>query len=101
MSRLGLTPADLEQGTLFRGKGCPLCLNTGYKGRQGIYELLVVDETIAQMIDNRAQASEIRQKAKSRGMYSLVEDGKRKVLAGITTSDEVLRVALSEISVEN
>ncbi len=101
MARLGLTTDDLKQGTLFRGKGCPQCLNTGYKGRQGIYELLVVDETIAQMIDRRAQAAEIRQKAKSRGMYSLLEDGKRKVLAGITTSDEVLRVALSEVSVEN
>lgn len=101
MSRLGMTQEELKNGTLFRGKGCGACLNTGYKGRQGIYELLVVDETIGQMIDNRSQVSEIRQKARNRGMFTLLEDGKRKVLAGITTSEEVLRVALSEITVEN
>lgn len=99
--RLGVSPRDLPEGTLFRGRGCPSCLNTGYKGRQGIYELLVVDETIGHMIDERSQVSEIRQQARNRGMFTLLEDGKRKVLAGITTTEEVLRVALSEVTLDS
>ncbi len=98
--RLGVAPEELANGTLYRGRGCPSCLNTGYRGRQGIYELLVVDETIGHMIDERAQVSEIRQKARSRGMFNLIEDGKRKVLSGITTTEEVLRVALSEVTLD-
>ncbi|MHB1606310.1 MAG: type II secretion system ATPase GspE [Leptospirales bacterium] len=99
--RLGVSPKDLPGGTLYRGRGCPSCLNTGYKGRQGIYELLVLDETIGHMIDERAQVSEIRHQARSRGMFTLLEDGKRKVLAGITTTEEVLRVALSEVTLDS
>lgn len=99
--RLGVSPNELSGGILYRGRGCPACLNTGYRGRQGIYELLVVDEVIGHMIDERAQVSEIRQKARSRGMFTLLEDGKRKVLAGITTTEEVLRVALSEVTLDS
>lgn len=100
LARTGLSLTDLPDGKLSRGKGCPACLNTGYKGRQGIYELLIVDDTVGHMIGERARASDIRAEARSKGMHTLLEDGMRKVLAGITTTEEVLRVALSEVTPE-
>ena len=88
--RTGL-PAQ-EPVQLFVGQGCPACAHTGYWGRTGIYELLVVDETIRQLILNRAEAASIRQAAMSQGMQTMAEDGWAKVAQGLTTTQEVLRV---------
>jgi general secretion pathway protein E len=77
---------------LYMGKGCPACANTGYQGRLGIYELLLVDEAIRQLILNRAEASALKQTASSRGMQTMADDGWSKVSQGITTTQEVLRV---------
>ncbi|MHB8070026.1 MAG: type II secretion system ATPase GspE [Desulfobaccales bacterium] len=77
---------------LFMGQGCPACAHTGYQGRKGIYELLLVDEAIRQLILSRADAAAIRQSAISRGMQTLAGDGWVKVAQGLTTSQEVLRV---------
>ncbi len=90
MRRNGL-PAQ-EPVQLFVGQGCPACAHTGYQGRTGIYELLLVDETIRQLILNRAEAASIRQAAMSQGMQSMAEDGWVKVAQGLTTTQEVLRV---------
>ncbi len=100
LARMGLALTNLPGGTLSRGKGCAACLNTGYKGRQGIYELLIIDDAIGHMINERARAADIRQSARAKGLNTLLEDGMRKVLAGITTTEEVLRVALSEVAPE-
>jgi general secretion pathway protein E len=100
LARMGLTLENLPGGTLSRGNGCAACLNTGYKGRQGIYELLIIDDAIGHMINERARAADIRQASRAKGMNTLLEDGMRKVLAGITTTEEVLRVALSEVPPE-
>lgn len=97
LHRLDIDPASLPGRTLFRGAGCPDCLNTGYKGRQGIYELFVLDAEIAHLVNIREDAAALREAARKKGMQSLTDDGRRKVLQGITTIEEVLRVAQSEI----
>jgi general secretion pathway protein E len=80
----------------FHGKGCKACSQTGYRGRAGIYELLVVDDSIRQLILGKSNAQKIRDFARDQGMTTLREDGWKKVAAGITTVEEVLRVTLSE-----
>jgi len=80
------------------GKGCKECNHTGFRGRAGIYELLVVDETVRQLILTKATSQTIRESARKRGMTTLREDGWKKVAKGITTVEEVLRVTLNEQS---
>jgi type IV pilus assembly protein PilB len=93
LRRLGLSPEEVEGVTFYRGRGCEYCRHTGYYGRTGIFELMVINEEIAELIVRRAPLSEIREAAKAAGMKTLMEDGLRKVMAGITTIEEVLRVA--------
>ena len=78
--------------TLYRGKGCERCSFTGYYGRNGIFELLVVDETLRRLILKGADSAEIRAAARQGGMKTLLEDGAAKVRDGVTTLREVLRV---------
>ncbi len=87
-----------EQGSIntFHGKGCKECSETGFRGRIGIYELLVVDDSIRQHILNKSTSQEIREMARKKGMTTLREDGWKKVAEGITTVEEVLRVTISE-----
>jgi len=77
---------------LSRGRGCERCAFTGFYGRLGIYELLVVDDDIRRLILKSSDANEIRQLARQRGMRTLLEDGAQKIKEGITTLTEVLRV---------
>jgi len=77
---------------LYRGKGCERCAFTGYYGRSGIFELLVMDEPIRKRILGNADAAEIREAARRGGMKTLLEDGAEKVKAGVTTLSEVFRV---------
>lgn len=81
------------QASLYRGKGCRECNGTGYRGRTGIHELLVVDSQIRRLIMEGQSAAEIRDYARSKGMMLLHEDGLRKAFAGITSLEEVMRVA--------
>ncbi|MFA4029405.1 MAG: hypothetical protein GDYSWBUE_000155 [Candidatus Fervidibacterota bacterium] len=76
----------------YRGRGCEICRQTGYKGRIGIFEIFVMNQEIADLVLRRAPLTEIRDAAVASGMKTLLEDGFRKVLAGITTPEEVLRV---------
>lgn len=87
-----LYPKDGEL-KLFRGKKCSECNNTGYMGRVGIFEVLPVSEKIARLTLERAAANEIKKQALEEGMISLEQDGYLKVIEGITTIEEVLRVA--------
>jgi general secretion pathway protein E len=77
---------------LFIGQGCPACAHTGFQGRSGIYELLLMDESLRQLILKRADASALRQAAVQQGMQTLAADGWAKVAQGVTTIQEVLRV---------
>ena len=78
--------------TLYRGRGCPACHETGYFGRTGIFEALEVGESIRQMLGQEASDGAIRQAAVEAGMRSMGEDGLHKVLAGVTTLEEVTRI---------
>jgi general secretion pathway protein E len=82
---------DREQGTVYRPVGCPACRGTGYQGRSGIYELLVVDEPMRQQIHDGASEAGIEQQAR-RATPSIRDDGLRRILAGHTSIEEVLRV---------
>ena len=82
--------AEPEQ--LFSGRGCSACAQTGYQGRSGIYELLLVDDGIRPLILQRADANSLRQRAMPQGMRTLGGDGWDKVAQGVTTVEEVLRV---------
>lgn len=77
---------------LMKGKRCPECNNTGYKGRIGIYELLVVTEESRELIIKRVSSNVLLEQAKKEGLETLFEDGLRKVAAGITTYEEICRV---------
>lgn len=79
--------------TLCKGEGCPYCKNTGYKGRVAIFELMMVTENIKEMIIKNASTAKLREMAIKEGMCVLKNDGIKKVCEGITTIDEVLRVA--------
>ena len=81
--------ADVD---LYRGKGCEKCTFTGYYGRTGVFELLVVEDDIRRLILGSADANELRKKARSLGMKTLLEDGAEKVRKGFTTVSEVFRV---------
>ncbi len=80
------------QLTVFRGKGCDKCANTGYHGRVGIFEVLNVSETIADMILDHASSGKIHEQATKEGMITLQQDGVFRVLEGATTLEEVMRV---------
>jgi type II secretory ATPase GspE/PulE/Tfp pilus assembly ATPase PilB-like protein len=81
---------------LFRGKGCKECTFTGYLGRSGVFELLIIDDEIRRLILQNADANELRQTARKLGMKTILEDGARKVRLGITTLSEVFRVTQEE-----
>jgi general secretion pathway protein E len=89
--------ADRTSGQFYVGTGCSKCFNTGYKGRTGIYELMMVDEEIREMIHVRQTAGAIKEKAIEKGLQTLRMDGARKVVAGTTTIAEVLRVTQADI----
>lgn len=77
---------------MFRGKGCEKCAYTGFYGRKGIFELLIVDDEIRKLILKNADSNEIREAGRRHGMKTLLEDGATKIKEGLTTLSEVLRV---------
>jgi len=96
LRRFGFRPEHPEQKiTLWRGKGCEICRQTGYKGRVAIGSLMRVNDEIAELIVRRAPLNDIRDAAKANGMLELREDGLNKVLEGITTPEEVMRVVFT------
>jgi type II secretory ATPase GspE/PulE/Tfp pilus assembly ATPase PilB-like protein len=77
---------------LWRGKGCEKCNGTGYKGRTGIYEVMHIDAAVRDAMLKKFSAADIQRIARANGMSTMVEDGLKKAVAGITTIEEVLRV---------
>jgi type II secretory ATPase GspE/PulE/Tfp pilus assembly ATPase PilB-like protein len=84
----------------YKGKGCEKCNNEGYKGRVGIYEVLIITERIKKMILDRESTSLLKNVAREEGMLSLRESALRKVLLGVTTVDEVIRTTSGEATIE-
>ncbi|MFA5354107.1 MAG: type II secretion system protein GspE, partial [Thermodesulfovibrionales bacterium] len=77
---------------IYRGRGCEQCGGTGYFGRSGIFELLVVDDDIRRLILKNSDPNSIREEARRKGMRTLLEDGALKIKLGVTTPAEVIRV---------
>jgi type IV pilus assembly protein PilB len=89
----GLTQEQIADATFMRGKGCNSCQKTGFRGRVGIYEMLIVNSKVREMIFANAPAQDIRKYCMSQGMKTLYQDGLDKVKKGFTTFEEVYRVA--------
>ncbi len=92
LALIGVKPEDALNATVFRENGCPKCMNTGYTGRAGIYELMMVDDEIKQLILKKVDAGTIKKAAVAKGMTTLQFDGAQKVLKGQTTIAEVSRL---------
>ncbi|NIL96706.1 MAG: type II/IV secretion system protein [Planctomycetales bacterium] len=89
----GITAEMARNATFVKGKGCGNCQNKGFRGRIGIYELMVMSPKLRALAFDNAPSQEVRKQAVNEGMSTLYDDGIRKVLSGITTLDEVYRVA--------
>jgi general secretion pathway protein E/type IV pilus assembly protein PilB len=87
-------PEDIE--TFWRGKGCEECRGTGYRGRQGVFELVVVDDPLREMILKREGANRLKKYAIQQGMKTLRADGWDRVRAGVTTPEEVVRITKAD-----
>jgi type IV pilus assembly protein PilB len=96
MRALQLTPEMLKTATPMKGKGCANCNNTGNRGRFGIFEIFVIDDEARKLIYDRVPTSVLRARAREMGMRTLREDGIRKVLAGMTTPEEVIRATTGD-----
>jgi type II secretion system protein E len=96
LKKIGFPEDEIGTAKFWRGVGCEACRQLGYQGRKGIYELLIVSEAIRPLIMNRANATEIAQRAMAAGMRTLRTDGWTKVRNGETTIEEVLRVTQIE-----
>lgn len=94
---LNIDENALQGATFLKGRGCPDCNKTGYRGRMGIFEIFVVDDEVRKLIYEKAPASVLRQRAREMGMRTLREDGTRKVLAGLTTPEEVISVTVGDL----
>ncbi|MBI5835197.1 MAG: type II secretion system ATPase GspE [Armatimonadetes bacterium] len=92
LRELGSAASSYKGAPFYRATGCNECRGTGYRGRVGLFELLVVDELIQDKLVSRASSADIKEAAVSRGMVTLREEGWRKVAEGVTTADEVARV---------
>jgi general secretion pathway protein E/type IV pilus assembly protein PilB len=95
---LNLTPENLQTATMQKGRGCSNCSNTGCRGRFGIFEIFIIDDEARKLIYDKASSSVLRARAREMGMRTLREDGIRKVLAGLTTPEEVIRATVGDES---
>jgi len=89
---LGIEPSAVKGDTIFQKKGCQACMHTGYRGRTAIFEIMIMDEPLKRLILKTSDSNQISDLAVARGMVSLVRDGAKKVLEGVTTIEEVFRV---------
>jgi type IV pilus assembly protein PilB len=96
MKIIGIKPHELEGRTIYKAMGCKACSNTGYRGRQGIYEFMVMNNELRELAFKRSASTALRTAAIASGMRPLVGDGKLKVLNGITTPEEIARMAQIE-----
>jgi type IV pilus assembly protein PilB len=96
LADLELSPSDVKGKQFYRGKGCDNCNRTGYKGRVGLFELMLLDDELRDMVIRNASTDELREKARRMGMVSLRDAGMDAVYAGTTTAEEVIRETILE-----
>jgi type IV pilus assembly protein PilB len=96
LKELNLTSGDIKGNKIFRGRGCDNCHNTGYRGRTGIYEIMVINDEIRKLIIEQANTSAIRTTAKRSGMTTLRDSGLIALYNGLTTIEEVTRETISK-----
>ena len=95
LNSLGIRPDQISNATFMTGTGCEHCNNTGFRGRIGVFEMFNVNEEIEQMIYEEVSLVALRERSREMGMRTMREDGIRKVLAGVTTPDEVLKTTVN------
>jgi len=93
---LAIDAGKAAEATCKKGKGCGDCNKTGYRGRFGIFEMFVIDDEVRKLVYDKVPSSVLRIRAREIGMRTLREDGARKVLAGMTTPEEVIRATISD-----
>ncbi len=96
LADLELTQSDVAGKTFYRGRGCEICNSTGYKGRVGLFELMIMNDDLRDMVMRNASRDDLREAARSYGMVSLRDAGMRAVYEGQTTVDEVIRETIME-----
>jgi len=96
LAELGLTEDDTKGKKFYYGRGCQRCNNTGYKGRTGIFEIMVFNDEIRNLIMNRASTNVLRVAAQKAGMKLLRDNGLAAIYDGITTIDEVVKETITE-----
>ncbi len=92
MDVLKLDPEEMKKAVIYKGQGCPDCSRTGYRGRTGIYEMFAIDEEIRRLIYEKVPSNVLRARAREMGMRTLRQDGVRKIMAGVTTPEEVISI---------
>jgi type IV pilus assembly protein PilB len=95
---LRIEPGQLREAQVMKAAGCEHCRHTGYKGRMGIFEIFLIDDEVRHMINKRSSTLPLRQRARELGMRTLREDGVRKILAGLTSAEEVISITIGDVS---
>lgn len=95
---LRIESGQLQETQVMKPVGCEQCRQIGYKGRMGIFEIFVIDDEVRHMINKRSSTLMLRQQARELGMRTLREDGVRKVLAGVTSAEEVISITIGDVS---
>jgi len=95
---LRIEPGQLLEAQVMKPAGCEQCRQIGYKGRMGLFELFTIDDDVRHMINKRSSTLMLRQRARELGMRTLREDGVRKVLAGLTSAEEVISITVGDVS---
>ncbi len=95
---LRIEPGQLREAQVMKPAGCEQCRQIGYKGRMGIFEIFVIDDEVRHMINKRSSTLMLRQRARELGMRTLREDGVRKILAGLTSAEEVISITIGDVS---
>jgi len=98
MRALGIEPSQMKEAQVMCATGCDHCRHTGYRGRMGIFEIFIIDDEVRHSITKRTSTSLLRRRARELGMRTLREDGVRKVLAGLTSPDEVISATITDAS---
>ena len=94
---LGLDPSELKDGKVAHSPGCDDCFQSGHQGRTAIYELLPMSEDLRSLVMRQAPASELKAQAVKEGMRTLRMDGMSKVVAGMTSAEEIMRVTQLDV----
>ena len=98
MRALSIEPSQMKSAQVMGAAGCEQCRHTGFRGRMGIFEIFVIDDEVRHMINKRTSTFLLRQRARELGMRTLREDGVRKVLAGLTSPEEVISATITDAS---